>query len=116
MIRLIAIAFVKGYQYFISPFKGYTCAHNALHQNGGCSSRVLAHIKDRPMTKWYLSYKQELSACRDAFEIIEKDRGKDKKRPSKKGECCKDIAGDIACDSIMPSNCDIGSCNIGPCD
>jgi putative component of membrane protein insertase Oxa1/YidC/SpoIIIJ protein YidD len=79
MLRFFAIKLIKCYQYFISPHKGYKCAHNALHKQGGCSSRVLQHIKNKPMTKWYSSYVQELSACRHAFNTIQKNKDKDKK-------------------------------------
>lgn len=114
MLRWIAIAGIKFYQHVFSPRKGFVCAHNALYQQGGCSSRVLKHIKDKPLTQWYSSYKSEVDACKVAYAQIQKRR---KEKDKNKRKWCGD-ATETGCDCglevvdcpDLSCDCDIGSC------
>jgi hypothetical protein len=75
--RFIATLFIKFYQKYISPKKGYKCAHNICYNNGGCSKRVLNHVSQLPVSKWYKAYKVETKLCDIAYKNIqEKSRNK----------------------------------------
>jgi putative component of membrane protein insertase Oxa1/YidC/SpoIIIJ protein YidD len=90
MLRFSITLVIKTYQRFVSPRKGFVCAHHALHGKGGCSSRILVHVQEEPVSQWWRLSRREFRACKSAATTL-----RDKKR--KRG-----------CD---PSDtCDVGEC------
>lgn len=40
VLSQVAVQAIQLYRRFISPHKGFKCAHHVLHQNGSCSDLV----------------------------------------------------------------------------
>lgn len=107
MLRFIIKVGIKFYQHVISPRKGFRCAHDALHNKGGCSSRILDHIQTKPISQWPSLVSSEFSDCKAAYETIKQRKEKDCKRCSGSKKCGVDEALDCADCSF---DIDIGSC------
>ncbi len=120
MLRKIAKASIRGYQKFISPHKGFRCAHHALHAKGSCSQRALSIIEKKRVWQWLPEIRAELISCSDAFEqLVSKgicdQKGKPRRKDNNKdsGKC--DSLGEVGECAI--DGCDIGECNgVGSCD
>lgn len=125
MLSRTALLFIRFYQIYLSPHKGYRCAYGVLHNNGTCSSRVSDIIEHQGVIAGWSQIKHQFAMCTEAYEEL-KDRKKRKrqeeeKKEGSKWECCDP---GIACDviSCIPkprSFCkgkDIdGNCDL-PCD
>lgn len=118
LIWLIAI-----YQRYISPYKGFCCAHAYLHQGDSCSVAVKNIIADQGIIKGYADIRQRFQDCRYAYEDIQKNKEKEReeqeeeeKNKKKKsdsscdcnpieavGEGCDSLGG--VCDCELPCNC-----------
>jgi putative component of membrane protein insertase Oxa1/YidC/SpoIIIJ protein YidD len=109
MIRFFALLSIKAYQHFVSPHKGYTCAHNALHKKGGCSSRVYRHIQEKPISQWFSLYKFEVGECKIAHDEL-------KKKKSKKNKCCKKEDGEQLCECGSCQPCGKSKDTCDSCD
>lgn len=70
LLRLPAAGLIAGYQRFLSPLKGYRCAHRVLHGGDSCSQYVkqtlLAHTAN---DAWRLA-RQRFAACARAQLIL----------------------------------------------
>ena len=75
-IRSLAVIAISGYQRFISPHKGFSCAHRVLYGCDSCSQyfkRVIA--KDGIITA-IANAKGRFQECREAYETLKKHRVK----------------------------------------
>ena len=112
-MRLLAIALINLYQKFISPYKGFRCAHAVLHQGDSCSNAIKEIIATHGVFKGYASARQRLQSCHDAFlKLTEQKKQRDKKKKHGCYDCCDStLACDIA--DCMPKHCDLPDL---PCD
>jgi hypothetical protein len=79
MIRFIAIAGINFYRKHLSHRKGFKCAHNGLHKNGSCSTRILSIVKESKLSQWRNLIKQQFSSCRSANITLQKINDNKKK-------------------------------------
>ena len=84
------------YQKYISPRKGYCCAHNALHNNGSCSSWALNVVRSHGALSMFSQISTRFSECNEAHKEI--------KSKKNEGDKCN-LLGDTACCcmSLLPS-------------
>lgn len=70
----LAIAAINGYQRWISPHKGFRCAHRVLHGGTSCSQFVKETIATRPWPEaWHLS-RLRFAACSRASRKLRRLR------------------------------------------
>ncbi|WP_415912977.1 membrane protein insertion efficiency factor YidD [Neptuniibacter sp. QD37_11] len=116
-MKKVAIWGIRLYQRFISPYKGFRCAHAAYHKGDSCSGAVIKIIAEKGVLKGFSSIRQRFADCGDAYRSImeeEKSEGKKRKDKGKKK--------DSRCDECIPSGCvDVAHCipsgqKCGGCD
>jgi putative component of membrane protein insertase Oxa1/YidC/SpoIIIJ protein YidD len=135
-VSQLALLGIRGYRKYISPYKGFRCAHHALHDQGSCSTFGLqAFQENRPLEAWR-KLRGRFVECRLAYEALmretkeEREERKRKKRTERREqyseycmplEACPpsdcamvDFTPDKSCD--MPDvSCEVGTCDIGSC-
>ncbi len=68
--RQISITAITGYQRYISPHKGFKCAHRVLHGGESCSQYVKQVITNNGLKTALLEMKQRFKACKQANHIL----------------------------------------------
>jgi len=106
-MRRVTIALINFYQRCISPYKGFRCAHAALHRGDSCSAAIKKIIEEDGLFHGFGKARQRLKSCKQAYLQLLEEGGKDKedkhrKKDKEKGrwyDCCDPAAA-----------CDIASC------
>lgn len=96
----IAVADSIGlYQRYLSPRKGFTCAHNHLHGRGSCSEFGKRVVIKYGVLRFFPLLFLRFAACRDAFVTVSEESPKDKddKGLGLPGYCAIDLAANAAC-------------------
>lgn len=65
-----ALAAISFYQRFVSPYKGFRCAHAALHHGNSCSQAVKKLIAEHGLWRSRDLVKARFAECRTAFELL----------------------------------------------
>ena len=71
MVTVFWIKLITLYQSFISPYKGFNCAHNARYKSGSCSNAVKDLIADKGFIKALPLIRLRFRECRIAYEAIQ---------------------------------------------
>jgi putative component of membrane protein insertase Oxa1/YidC/SpoIIIJ protein YidD len=145
MLRWLAIGMIRVYQRWISPYKGFRCAHRVVHGGASCSEFAVQAIQSHGAFGFWPDFRTRLTACNAAAisyremyfsaptegdvgsEPPEKGRRRTKSKAS-------DCAGDCAVSaclfmptpdgggeyapveaSVDASGCDGGGCDVGGC-
>ncbi len=66
MVSQIALGAIWGYQRYVSPRKGWRCAHSVLHGGTGCSGHAKHAIRDHGFWAAIPLIRQRLRDCKDA--------------------------------------------------
>ena len=69
-MKYVWLAFIGVYQRFISPFKGFKCAHNALHRSGSCSNAVKHLINQKGLWKALPDIRNRFRECTNAYQVL----------------------------------------------
>lgn len=64
------VALITFYQRFISPLKGFKCAHNALHQQGSCSHSVKKIVIKYGVFKAMPMARLRFKECSRAYDYL----------------------------------------------
>jgi putative component of membrane protein insertase Oxa1/YidC/SpoIIIJ protein YidD len=129
------------YQKYLSPLKGFSCAHRVLHRGESCSQYVKRTILERGLSDALPQTRQRFRDCRSAYLTIlasQSDHsdhsdhddpesagsGRPKNNPTNPQNlscsgCTLPDPGDVACcvaDSIDVGACDAAACDVGACD
>ncbi|MTJ07671.1 membrane protein insertion efficiency factor YidD [Anabaena sp. UHCC 0204] len=67
--RKISIKAITGYQRYISPHKGFRCAHRVLHGGESCSQYVKRVIADDGLKAAFVKSQARFQACKQANQI-----------------------------------------------
>ena len=78
--RGLAVTAISGYQKFISPHKGFSCAHRVLYGCESCSQYFKQVIAEEGILTAIANAKGRFQECREANEILKKGREKSKAR------------------------------------
>ncbi len=76
--RGIAVTAISGYQKFISPHKGFICAHRVLYGCESCSQYFKRVIAEEGIFEAIANAKGRFQECREANEIVKNRRAKRK--------------------------------------
>lgn len=106
--KTILVAFINAYQRYISPRKGFICAHRVLHGGMSCSESIKAYMLCFGHVGVWGHVRRQFSACAQAHMVllqIAQDENSDKqpkkrKPPSREDDnerlypafCCADAA------------------------
>jgi len=114
-----AIIAIIAYQKYLSPHKGFSCAHRLLHGGESCSQYIKRMIAERGVISAIPRARQRLKDCKAANIVMK--AGSNKKRRQEKQNLVDDcVAGwDCyccgACDAVDCLNGLNGDCG-GGCD
>ena len=61
---------IEFYQRFLSPFKGFHCAHHKLHRGDTCSNAVKSIISEHGVIRAWPLVRARFKECRNACEIL----------------------------------------------
>lgn len=64
------LASILGYQKWISPYKGFQCAHQALHGQGSCSNYGLRAFEQHSLVAAWWLLRGRLAECKLAYGTI----------------------------------------------
>lgn len=101
MVSQIAIAAIGGYQRWVSPRKGFNCAHRVLHGGTGCAGYTKEAIRQHGLWGARSHIRGRFADCKLAAEALAMtesppkgpwDNGKPSKRRNKWANSC-DCAG-----------------------
>lgn len=74
--RSLAVTAIAGYQKFISPHKGFSCAHRVLYGCESCSQYFKRVIAEDGILSAIANAKGRFQECREANEILKSRRAK----------------------------------------
>lgn len=69
----IAVMMIRGYQKWISPYKGFRCAHNVVYATGSCSCYGEAVFNEYPFFQAWGKLKERFKECKMAAEIYQNE-------------------------------------------
>ncbi|MDR1995283.1 membrane protein insertion efficiency factor YidD [Azonexus sp.] len=76
-MKSLALEGISIYQRFISPRKGFVCAHRVLHGGISCSAFAAEAIRDHGVIAGIRNLRERFEMCRQAYLILnaeEKDK------------------------------------------
>lgn len=106
MINQITKLAIRGYQNYISPYKGFRCAHAHLHQGDSCSQAVFHIVDTQGLWSGRQAIKQQFKACQQAYTLLQARAKKRKKSSHKKSskqekdnscDCGLDLLDGVEC-------------------
>jgi putative component of membrane protein insertase Oxa1/YidC/SpoIIIJ protein YidD len=108
-LRKIAVISITGYQKYLSPHKGFACAHRLLYGGDSCSAHIKKAIAQKGLLKGLFDARTRFAACREA-NLILKSRSQISRLETLETEeptnrrSCQDSANKI-----------LNSCNLSDC-
>lgn len=69
-IRQIAVLSISGYQKYISPKKGFSCAHRVLYGGESCSQYIKRTIAQSGLSVALKATRERFTACKQANQIL----------------------------------------------
>ncbi len=138
----VSVLLITGYQRYLSPLKGYSCAHRVLYGNESCSQYVKQTILGRGLSDAWPDSRQRFRDCRSAYVTImasrnDQDRSEyeefdgDRRKNNQNSRSCDPLntnnyrcSGDcfeifnFPCtpDLIEAMDCDLAACDVGACE
>jgi len=110
MLSRTALGGIWIYQQFISPRKGFRCAHAVLHNGTGCSGYAKQVIKQRGLFGAIPFIRQRFQDCKTAYLILRTERNeRDEQRRRRNSDSCAKQVRDGCCDETLSQSCDGGS-------
>jgi putative component of membrane protein insertase Oxa1/YidC/SpoIIIJ protein YidD len=73
-IGKLAVVLIRGYQRYLSPFKGYSCAHRVKHGGESCSEYARKVFTDVGWRVGLVRLKARFHACSAASRALRADR------------------------------------------
>lgn len=74
IIDSLAIAAITGYQRYLSPHKGFRCAHRVLHQGESCSQYVKREVQEEGLLLALRQSRLRFAECKEASRVIQTRR------------------------------------------
>ena len=76
VMRGLAVTAISGYQKFISPRKGFSCAHRVLYGCESCSQYFKQVVAEEGIATAIANARGRFQECREANEILKERRTK----------------------------------------
>ncbi len=109
MLARAALGSIWIYQTWISPYKGFRCAHSVLHGGSGCSGYAKSVIRNHGFFRAIPMVKQRFRACRVAYFTLRHDaNAANQPAKKKKSDSCGKQLRDGCCDAAIFEGCDAG--------
>lgn len=123
---------ITGYQKFLSPHKGFSCAHRILYGEESCSQYVKRAVREHGLRQAVLMSRDRFQACKAAHQILrsrfsQEEDERDRLRRNVDRNCnnescnnCADAAdcADVSCEAINclgEADCNTLDCNALEC-
>lgn len=127
-LNWMSVCLIRAYRRFVSPYKGFRCAHHVLHGEGSCSAFGLAVFQTHSFGRALALLRVRFRDCRQAYGVLTSEDASDQP-PEPRGRkrsntgtgalarnwdaCACDALSALDCGSALP--CDTLSCDIGAC-
>lgn len=134
MLSQVALGGIWAYQRYLSPRKGFRCAHSVLHGGTGCSGFAKFAIRDHGIWRALPLIRARFAECGQAHATLMERRAENTRRRKKKGDkgstcgnasCTTAECGMEGC-AFFPAACRSASaaksaskssiCDTNPCD
>ncbi|WP_367278189.1 membrane protein insertion efficiency factor YidD [uncultured Photobacterium sp.] len=113
-MRFIVISLICFYQKYISPHKGFRCAHAYLHCGDSCSEAIKKIIEKHGVYNGYQLAKLRLNECKQAYiQVSTKNDNRKRKKRSRCDSCFDPASACDVVDCIPDGHCDTPDL---PCD
>ena len=104
-VTLVVVSAINGYQRFISPYKGFRCAHRALHGRASCSEFAKCAITRCGLPLFPFLLCRRFKRCAAAADELSRRSILDPQKPSERmtrtmeRECrsCEEDVGEAGC-------------------
>lgn len=114
-MRKLSIFLIEIYQKYISPYKGFSCAHRIATGEIGCSGYGKKVISRYGLTTGYALLQRRFAECKCSSDELKKDlihqykpkKAFHPKMANQQGFC------DADCGNCDGPSCDLPDCNIG---
>ncbi|MEI6329555.1 MAG: membrane protein insertion efficiency factor YidD [Pseudanabaena sp. ELA645] len=103
--RGLAVTAISGYQKFISPHKGFSCAHRVLYGCESCSQYFKQVIAEEGIITAIAKSRERFQGCREANEILKKRRSQCK--ATRNYYASRLVSNSVAINSENPEETDI---------
>ena len=106
VLRLVATTSISGYQKYISPYKGFRCAHRALHGGESCSEYIKNAIATQGLVAGIKISSQRFKACEQAYKTLRSSLPRLNNHPTTTacvGDRCDDVK--ICCCAVDACPC-----------
>ena len=115
MIKHVFLALIQFYQRFLSPIKGFNCAHHRLHKGDTCSNAIKKIILDNPIKDIPRLSKARFKECKNASIQLAAKQSRSLERADL--PCDPGCFSDVVCSGDSSTDCskNDGSCSL-PCD
>ena len=109
-LETIAALFIRAYQKYLSPHKGFRCAHRALHGGASCSEFARLYVLEHGVWAMPSALRLRIRECRMAKQSLNAAKmanaqGKKTVRTPLWCDICGGV-GDASCGHILPDSCD----------
>lgn len=107
LLRWIVLMGVRDYQRYLSPYKGFSCAHRRFYGGISCSEYFRRSVQDDGLAGTIPRFQKRLRACKGASRILNASLPKSQKR-RKKQESCGDCGAGWCDSACIPLDiCDV---------
>lgn len=90
------------YQNFISPKKGFRCAHSLEHGGPGCSGAVLRILEENGLRGGYSLISQRFADCSDSAQKRREREERKRQKEKKSDSCAADSCVAVDCLECLP--------------
>jgi putative component of membrane protein insertase Oxa1/YidC/SpoIIIJ protein YidD len=74
IVDSLAITAITGYQRYLSPYKGFRCAHRVLHRGESCSQYVKRMVREEGLGIALAKSRVRFAECKEANRILQARR------------------------------------------
>jgi putative component of membrane protein insertase Oxa1/YidC/SpoIIIJ protein YidD len=122
MTTAVAVGVIDLYQQYISPYKGFCCAHRAKHGRTSCSQFAKRLIEKVGLLRFWPLLTRRFERCGHAARAMKEQRRRDdaRRRDHWAYGCTPDLRTPGGCDGgdVAAAGCDAASVAVdcGACD
>jgi putative component of membrane protein insertase Oxa1/YidC/SpoIIIJ protein YidD len=110
--RYGAVLAINAYQRYVSPYKGFTCAHRYLYKGDSCSQYIKRLVAEASLEDAWIATKVRFQECREANIILKntgnigsgQDELQEKKKRKPQDCSCGNNWGD-SCEALRCLEC-----------
>ena len=114
MLARAALGGIWMYQTYMSPRKGFRCAHSVVHSSTGCSGYAKQEIQNHGFFRSLPLIRQRFRDCKVAYYTLQNTRNEpEQPKKIKKSDSCGTKIRDGCCDAAIYEGCDAGQSCFG---